>query len=146
MRRWIPAGLVLGATLAAATASAAGPVERVWLTQAKDARVRIAPCAPAGDRLCGTIISLQTPLDEDGRPKLDEHNPDAAQRNRPVLGLTVIRDFRPAGPGRWDHGKIYDPKTGRTYASKMRLDADGTLKVDGCVAMFCQTQTWRRAD
>ena len=28
---------------------------------------------------------------------------------------------------------------------EMRLTPAGELKVDGCVAMFCQTQTWRRA-
>ena len=39
----------------------------------------------------------------------------------------------------------YDPKSGKTYASKLRVASDGTLKVSGCIAMFCQTQTWTKA-
>jgi uncharacterized protein (DUF2147 family) len=141
MRRLI---LTLALTLAATSAVAATPAEGVWLVQAKDARVRVAPCGDHADRLCGEVVWLQSPRGEDGQPKRDEHNPDAKLRSRPIIGLQMIRDFKPAGPGRWEGGKIYDPHTGKTYASKMRAASDGTLRVDGCVLMFCQSQTWTR--
>lgn len=131
--------------LAAGPALAADPAEGVWLVQAKDAKVRIGPCPAKADQLCGDIVWLKTPNTPEGQPKHDEHNPDAKLRSRPIIGLTMIRDFRPAGGGRWEGGTIYDPHSGKTYKSKMRVAADGTLKVDGCVMMFCQTQTWTRA-
>jgi uncharacterized protein (DUF2147 family) len=128
-----------------APALAAESAQGTWLVQDQSAKVRIAPCAGRPEALCGEIVWLKAPVDANGAPKRDVHNPDARLKTRPILGLTMIRDFRPAGPGEWDGGKIYDPRSGKTYNSKMRLTPQGELKVDGCVAIFCQTQTWRRA-
>jgi uncharacterized protein (DUF2147 family) len=143
MRRLMLAAASL--VLTAGPALAADPAEGVWLTQAKDAKVRIAPCPGQASQLCGEVVWLQTPKTPEGQPKHDEHNPDPKLRSRPIIGLTMIRDFHAAGPGRWEGGKIYDPHSGKTYNSKMRIGSDGALKVDGCVMMFCQTQTWTRA-
>jgi uncharacterized protein (DUF2147 family) len=142
MRRLTP--LVLAASLWAGHALAADPAEGEWLVQDGKAKVRITPCAGASERLCGNIVWLRSPLDEDGAPKHDAHNPDPSARNRPIVGLPLIRDFRAAGPGAWQGGKIYDPESGKTYDSKLRVAPDGTLKVAGCIAFICQTQTWRR--
>lgn len=134
--------LLLAATLTVAFAPpafAADPVEGEWLTQAGTAKVRIAPCAPRADRMCGTIVWLKTPGVK------DTENPDASLRGRPILGMNLIRDFRHAGPGRWTGGKIYDPESGRTYDSKISTNANGTLKVEGCVAIVCRAQTWKRS-
>jgi uncharacterized protein (DUF2147 family) len=135
------AGLALALSASAALASAT-PVG-VWYTQGKQGKVRIAPC---GDKLCGVIIAGRG---QDGKPASearDEANPNPALRNRPILGLQILRDFKPTGPGRWGGGKIYDPNTGRTYDSKLSLSAGGVLKVEGCVTVICQSQTWTQAD
>ncbi|ACG79263.1 conserved hypothetical protein [Phenylobacterium zucineum HLK1] len=124
--------------LAGAPALAAGPVEGEWLTQAGTAKVRIGPCPARTDRLCGQVSWLKQP------DVKDTANPDPALRGRPVLGLTMIRDFKADGPGRWKGGKIYDPQSGKTYDSRLRLNPDGTLRVEGCVLMVCQGQTWRK--
>ena len=42
-------------------------------------------------------------------------------------------------------GKIYDPNSGKTYDSKIGVNANGTLKVEGCVLVVCQAQTWKRS-
>ena len=131
--------LALSASAAIASASPVG----VWYTQGKQGKVRIAPC---GDKLCGVIISGRG---QDGKPASearDEANPNPALRNRPILGLQILRDFKPTGPGRWGGGKIYDPNTGRTYDSKLSLAGGGVLKVEGCVTVICQSQTWTQAD
>ena len=126
-------------------AHAADPVEGQWLVQGGSAKVRIAPCAADKARMCGTIVWLKQPTGKDGQPVKDANNPDASQRGRPLVGLNMIRDFKPAGPGKWSGGKIYDPGGGKTYGSKMSLNGDGTLKVEGCIAVVCQAQTWKRA-
>jgi uncharacterized protein (DUF2147 family) len=143
MNRLAP--LVVALTLAAPGARAAGPAEGVWLTQAADAKVRIGPCPAAPAKLCGAIVWLKAPRDETGQLKHDAHNPDPTQRARPLIGLAMIRDFEAAGAGRWDGGKIYDPRSGKTYASKIQISADGRLKVAGCVAIVCKTQIWTRS-
>jgi uncharacterized protein (DUF2147 family) len=142
MRTLILAGL-LG--LAAAPAMAADGPQGTWLVQDQTAKVKIEPCAGRTDQLCGEIVWLKAPLDEAGQPKRDIHNSDPGLRARPVMGLPLIREFHSAGPDRWEGGKIYDPRSGKTYNSKMQLKPDGTLRIDGCIAMFCQGQIWRRA-
>lgn len=134
--------LLLAAVLtlaAAAPAFAADPVEGEWLTQEKTGKVRIAPCPARPDRMCGTTSWVKDPA-----KVLDVNNPDRALRTRPLLGQAVLRDFRQAAPGRWTGGKIYDPKTGKTYDSKISANPSGTLKVQGCILMVCQAQTWTR--
>jgi uncharacterized protein (DUF2147 family) len=131
-------GLASGPALAAETA------EGVWLVQDQTAKVRIGPCAGRADELCGDIVWLKAPKDEEGQLKRDDHNPDPKLKARPIMGLQLIRDFQPAGSGKWEGGKIYDPRSGKTYKSKMQLKGGGELEVDGCIAMFCQAQTWRR--
>ena len=59
-------------------------------------------------------------------------------------GCTVVSDFRREAAGQWVDGKIYDPNDGKTYKSKMSVGADGTLKVSGCVLVFCKAQSWTR--
>ena len=138
---------VLAFGLAAATAAAApDPVLGHWLNQDREGKVLIAPCGDAPGAVCGAITWLKEPADEAGRPAHDIHNPDPALRARPVIGLFVIRDMKPAGPGRWAGGRLYDPETGRSYKGRLTALGGGKLKVEGCVLMLCQAQTWTRAD
>jgi uncharacterized protein (DUF2147 family) len=133
------AALLLSAGQALAAASPVG----TWYTQDRMAKVRIAPC---GQKLCGSIVWARDRGGKSAAEARDEANPNPAMRSRPIVGLQIIRDFSPAGPGRWSGGKIYDPNSGRTYDSKMSLSANGGLKVEGCVTVICQAQAWTPAD
>ena len=46
--------------------------------------------------------------------------------------------------GVWRDGKIYNPENGKTYRSVLKPAGPDTLKVSGCVFIFCETQTWKR--
>lgn len=142
MKPHAPALAVLAALSLGTAALAADPVQGDWLTPSGSAKVKIAPCA---DKVCGTIVWLKAPLDANGRPKTDANNPDPNLRQRPVVGMQLIRDFRGA-QGKWVDGKIYDPQSGKTYASKLTPNPDGTLKVEGCISVICQAQVWKRAN
>lgn len=124
--------------LAAGTAEAAPDVTGNWLTEDKKAVVAIAAC---GRSLCGRVLRVL--VRDTGAPVNDVHNPDPALRKRPILGLPMLTGFAPSAAG-WDGGRIYDPKSGKTYRSKLRLQHDGSLKVSGCVVIFCLTQRWTR--
>lgn len=136
--------LALAAALAftAAPAFAADPVEGEWLTQSGSGKVKIAPCAGHPDHMCGVIVWLKDPADAVAK---DTHNPDPAQRSRTILGLPMIWGFKQAAPGRWTGGRIYDPGAGKTYDSKIAVAPNGTLKVEGCILVICQAQTWKRS-
>jgi uncharacterized protein (DUF2147 family) len=127
-------------SLAAAPALAADPVEGEWLTQSGSGKVRIGPCPSAADKLCGAISWLK-PADAKAT---DTNNPDPKLKTRPIMGMPMLWGFKQAAPGKWTGGKIYDPNSGKTYDSKLTANGNGTLKVEGCVAILCQAQTWRR--
>lgn len=126
--------------LHAAPAAAQSTINGNWLTDGGKAIVTIGRC---GETICGRIarILVRTP-DENQR---DVNNPDAALRNRPIEGLRVLTGFRRDGD-RYRHGRIYDPESGRSYNARLRLNADGSLRVTGCLSIGwpCQSQTWTR--
>ena len=99
-------------------------------------------------KLNAKIVSLREPLAPDGRQKTDIHNPDASKHNRPIIGLVFMTGFSPAGPGKWDKGTIYDPKSGNTYSCNMELDGPNTLKVRGYIgiSLLGRTEIWKRAN
>jgi uncharacterized protein (DUF2147 family) len=138
MRAIAAAVLVL---TAASPAFAADPVEGEWLTQSGSGKVRIAPCPGKPDRMCGNISWLR-PADAKAA---DANNPDPKLKGRPILGMPMLWGFKSSAPGRWSGGKIYDPNSGKTYDSKLSVNANGTLKVEGCILMVCQGQTWKRS-
>jgi len=130
----------------ASPAVAAEPIMGQWLNQDREGKVLIAPCSGAPTLVCGSITWLKEPKDDDGRPAHDIHNPDPALRNRPVIGVTVIRDMKPDGTGRWTGGRLYDPETGKSYKGRLTNIGGGRLKVEGCVLVICEAQTWTRAE
>ncbi len=46
----------------------------------------------------------------------------------------------------WTGGKILNPENNKTYRGSVALEADGRLKILGCIGPFCKTQHWRRYD
>ena len=129
------AGVMFSITPAVAAETIAGR----WITEDRDAVVEIKPC---GNTTCGTIARfLVTP--PDGQDQRDIYNPDDRLKNRRLLGLPILTQFREEND-LW-RGRIYDPNTGKTYRSVIRRTGANTIEVRGCIGPFCQAQTWRRA-
>jgi uncharacterized protein (DUF2147 family) len=135
---WMAVAALGCATL---TDAQAGDPTGVWLTQQGDARVRVSRC---GGGMCGAIIGLRDPIDEEtGRPATDKKNPDPSRRNRPLIGTQLILGMQPAGGDKWS-GRIYNADDGKVYAGSIQLTGPSSLKIEGCVAMFCGSETWTR--
>jgi uncharacterized protein (DUF2147 family) len=133
--------LAAGLSLCAAPAFAADPIEGEWVTDGGASKVRISACPGKPDQMCGVVSWLPAAKAQD----LDKRNPDSVRRNQKILGMSTIWGFKQAAPGKWTGGKLYDPSSGKTYSGKLSANANGTLKVEGCVLMVCQAQTWKRA-
>ncbi len=134
----LSAGLFL-TTILPGTAYAGGSINGQWVTQDKDAIVTITKC---GRTLCGRISKyLVTP--PNGVNQRDTKNPNKKLRNRKLMGIAVLTGFKPDGKI-W-RGRIYDPKTGKSYRSEVSLQSPSKLKVKGCIAFFCRGQNWTRA-
>ena len=120
----------------------------LWLVEDGAAQVRVEPCGD-GD-LCGRIVWLEEPLDAGGRQRRDVENREAALREGPVLGLTILTRVPrvPNDDGVWTDARIYDPRNGKTYKCKLELEADGRLKLRGYVgfSLFGRTTRWTRVD
>ncbi len=127
--------LTIGTMGVAGAAHASEDVTGVWRMENGKVTVKVDYC---GDALCGRVVALKKPIDDLGRPRLDKENPNPALRNRPVIGLTILNGLKPDGENRWK-GTIYNPDDGYTYRSKMKLQSANTMKVDGCVAVFCKS-------
>ena len=135
--------VVLTALLIAPSAHAQGAGEPggIWLTQAGDARIRVSKC---GGGICGVIVGLKDPIDPaTGKPQLDDKNPNAALRKRPMIGLSLFSGMHAAGPGKWS-GQIYNADDGKAYASNVSVTSANTLRVEGCVGVLCGGETWTR--
>lgn len=159
MRQYFAGAVVLLVGIAALAAPAppsvsAAPANRVvgiWVTPKGASHVRIFR---ERGRFVGRIIWLKQPdypssfhnRSLAGGPKVDLENPKPALRDRPVMGLEVLRGFR-YQPRKhdWRDGRCYDPKTGKTYHCRMWLkDHGNVLKVRGYVWIFHRTETWHR--
>jgi uncharacterized protein (DUF2147 family) len=111
----------------------------VWRLDSGKVTVRIMPC---GASLCGAIVGLAKPLNKQGQPKVDRKNPSKSLRNRPLIGLTILANMKPAGENKWQ-GTIYNADDGRTYSSYMNLSGNN-MKVKGCVGPICKTMVFVR--
>ncbi|SEW04604.1 Uncharacterized conserved protein, DUF2147 family [Aliiroseovarius sediminilitoris] len=120
--------LALALSFGMAAPALADAVEGVWKTQVDDgayAHVTISQC---GSALCGVISRTFK---------------DSGEYKSENIGKKLVWDMQPNGGGRYSGGKIWQPSTGKVFKSKMTLSGS-SLKVEGCVAVFCKKQTWSR--
>jgi sterol desaturase/sphingolipid hydroxylase (fatty acid hydroxylase superfamily)/uncharacterized protein (DUF2147 family) len=129
-----------------AHAQARAEIAGNWATRGFGSIVQFRPCAGAADTMCGRIIWLGEPNDDQGRQRVDNHNPDRGLRTRSLIGVEIVRGLRQIEPGVWSDGALYNPDDGRTYTGTLRL-RNGMLELRGCaMSVFCDTQIWRRPE
>ncbi len=125
--------LLTGIVPAGVAAADALPIGE-WRTANGDANIRIDDC----DGVLWGIISWEK------EPGTDSENPDPALRNRPILGIHILRAMKLTKPGLWE-GEVYNAENGKTYASKISLTAPDVLRIEGCVLGFlCGGEDWTR--
>jgi uncharacterized protein (DUF2147 family) len=114
-----------------------------WLTAENKSQVEIYK---VGSQYFGKIIWLKEP-NKDGKPKIDDKNPNEKLRKQPIIGLVLLNNFRYNGDNVWKDGTIYDPDNGKTYSCKMTLADNGELKIRGFIgiSLIGRTTVWVRA-
>jgi uncharacterized protein (DUF2147 family) len=81
-------------------------------------------------------------------PSADDKNPNCANKDQPILGMTIINGMRAEG-NEFTGGTILDPNNGKVYKSKMTLSDEGKkLNVRGYIGMpmLGRTQVWLREE
>ena len=117
-----------------------------WLTEEGTSQVQVF----RGNygKYYGKITWLDEP-NENGKPKVDEDNPDPELRSRPIMGLQILEGQEYSSKDKeWKNGTIYDPKSGKTYDCYMWFEDDsGILYMKGYVLgmrFLGRSSTWKR--
>jgi uncharacterized protein (DUF2147 family) len=116
----------------------------IWEPSNGRARVKIEKI---GTKYFGKIVWLKEPIDpETSKPKLDKNNPDISLRSVPLKGYRMLKDFIYKGEDEWAGGTIYDPLSGSTYSSVIKMKDDNTLDIRGYIGVstFGKTDVWKR--
>jgi uncharacterized protein (DUF2147 family) len=114
----------------------------VWLSEEKDGKVEIYK---AGNKYMGKLIWSNKMYEADGvTSKKDSKNAEEKLRTRNLKDLIMLTDFV-FEDGSWTDGKIYDPKSGKTYSSTMKLQGN-TLNIRGYIgiSLLGRTTVWTR--
>jgi uncharacterized protein (DUF2147 family) len=133
--------VICGLALLWAGPALAGDIAGLWLTEGGESEIEIYAC---GDATCGRVMKTVDPVDQQGRLRLDKHNPDPSLRERPIVGIDILTGLQPAeDPDVWE-GSVYNPRDGKTYDVTLTLKGE-VLEVEGCFAfILCGSQDWTR--
>ncbi len=117
-------------------------IEGRWLSGDKSGwiDIRLVNGSPVGTAAGSTTAKEGDP------PRLDDLNPDPALRDRALHGITILHGFEYKGDQVWKGGTIYDPNSGKTYKSSMKMVDQNTLKVRGFIgiSLLGRSDTWTR--
>ena len=111
-----------------------------WL--ASDSIFEIKNCDGA---LCGEIVQIFVAEGVDPKSILDNNNMDPELQSRPLIGINVLEGFYGEfnSKNTLKGGRIYNPRDGKTYKSKLHRLDNGNLRVEGCVLFFCGGDEWQ---
>ncbi len=112
-----------------------------WYTESDKSIVEITK---SNNTYTGKIIWIRDSL-ENGKPRLDIHNPQEQRRLQPVVGLQILNNLK-FEQHEWVGGTIYDPENGKEYSCKAAFNGEN-LDLRGYVLgipFLGRTTTWRR--
>lgn len=140
------AALGFGLVALASESQAARPELGVWYNDTGEGAIEIYICTDNANRLCGRIVWLKNPLNDEGKLKHDRYNPKPENQARPICGLPTIGNLGLMSDGGFDGGWIYDPKTGKQYNAALRLEGKNLI-VTGYlgVKLLGKSFTWTKA-
>jgi uncharacterized protein (DUF2147 family) len=113
-----------------------------WVNPSGEAHIDIFK---KGEKYFGKIVWMKNPKDESGAVKKDINNPEASLQSRPILGLEMLKNFS-YEDGKWTDGKIYDPKSGKTYSCNITQKDPNHISIRGFVgiSLLGRSETWKR--
>lgn len=116
----------------------------IWFNGEKTSKIEISQTKSGA--FVGKIVWLKEPNDDKGKAKVDHKNPDANLRTRPLIDLQILSGLKADGKSKYSGGKIYDPKSGKTYSAKAELTNNNTLALRGFIGISLagRTDTWTR--
>ncbi len=117
----------------------------IWQSEHGSGRMQIYK---SGSVYEGKLVKIKEPTDESGKPKVDINNPSEKLKNRPIVGLEVLQNFRYKNDGLWEDGTIYDPRSGKTYQCKLTMRSSDKLEIRAFIgfSLIGKSQVWSRVN
>ncbi|MEM6537854.1 MAG: DUF2147 domain-containing protein [Pseudomonadota bacterium] len=110
-----------------------------WIPPKMDAAIRFEPC---GQSMCA-VLAWQTYAEG---IKTDVLNPNPVLRNRSLSTVRIVEGLKYGGKNKWRGGKLYDPRTGKSYLAKLKVLDSKRIKLSGCISKsLCKGYIWTKA-
>ncbi len=123
--------LFLGFYAFAGVAQEADKILGIWWNDEKTTKIKVEK---VNGKYIGTIVYMIPEKYVDGKPPVDDKNPDVKLQTRSLIGLQILSGFvYNAGDKEWESGRIYDPKSGKTYDCYGWFEGTDLLKLKGFV-------------
>jgi uncharacterized protein (DUF2147 family) len=108
-----------------------------WVSEKQDSRILIFK---QNNQYFGKIVWGK------GDQIKDYKNPVPELRNKELINLIILKEFKFNGIDAWSNGTIYDPREGKTYSCKITLKDKGLLNIRGYVgiSLFGRTEIWQK--
>jgi uncharacterized protein (DUF2147 family) len=102
-----------------------------WMTPDNDGKIMFFR---SSGKYYGSICWMKNPNDENGKPKIDKHNPDPSKRSQSFQGLIIFKDFEwNAAEGKYTGGSVYDARNGNSYDCYLKLIEHNVLEIHGYI-------------
>lgn len=134
---------------AVAPAAAQAIVEGTWRS-GNGSEIEIAPCSVG---FCGTItrpavsdadLAKYGDAETAMQSFVDDKNKDKGLRNRPLIGLAILRVKATTNPWYYE-GDVYNPSDGETYSGAVTVIGADAMVLKGCVLfVLCKEEQWSR--
>ena len=145
-------GLFSCVLLSLVSYASAADIAGVWRTiddKTGYVRAHIKISKESNGSYTGTIIKDFPAPGE--TPLLQCNNCPAPYTNKPIIGLTVLKNLKadPENPNVYMGGSVLDPRGGKIYHGKAKLNASGnkmTLRGYMGISIVGRSQTWIRKE
>lgn len=111
-----------------------------WLTSESIVEIKICD-----QNICAQIEHVFVAEGEDPLSILDTNNLDEELKKRALIGVNLFDGFKEnqKSDRALKGGRIYNPRNGRFYTSKLNLLENGNLLVEGCILFLCDGEEWQ---
>ncbi len=143
MRKIILAGLLASAAFAASAQNLSSPIGK-WKTL-DDKTGKAMTMTEVYEAKNGTLAAKIT--ENLGLPA-NCSECSGQYKDKPIVGMVTLWNLKANKDGTWGGGNGYKPSEDRTFNAKSikLIDGGKKMEVKGCVAFFCRTATWVRAN
>lgn len=120
-----------------------------WVTEkTKDGNWAVVEFYERSGKIYGRFVFMTDKYDNNGKLKRDINNPNPKKREKTLQGLEFLTDFiYIESEDKYVKGTVYDPTSGKSYESCIKVQNNETLKIRGYLKgfkFFGKTQIWKR--